>query len=106
MKKSKKQILLGGIIALVAVAALASSTLSVSAHQSGGSKAAIMETVEAGDYNAFREAAKGKRIGEVVENEGEFNRLVEAHNLKEQAREIMEEIGFEHRGNHGRHGHK
>jgi hypothetical protein len=59
-------------------------------------RAAIESAVEAGDYQAF-----AKAVGEEMSildyvNEGNFDRFQEAHNLRQQAREIMEEeLGIE-----------
>ena len=52
------------------------------------------------DFNDFVDAAEGTRLGEVIDTEAEFDRLVEAWELKEDgdregAREIMDELGLE-----------
>lgn len=75
-------------------------------------RAAIESAVEAGDYQAF-----AKAVGEEMPildhvNEGNFDRFQEAHNLRQQAHEIMEEefgiergagIGFGAGNGMGRH---
>lgn len=55
---------------------------------------AIKVALEAGDYNAWLEAVgeDSPLAGKI--NEDNFSRLVEAHNLMEQAREIFEELGI------------
>ncbi|RLC36847.1 hypothetical protein DRH27_04600 [Candidatus Falkowbacteria bacterium] len=59
---------------------------------------AVKTALDAGDYDAWIEA-----IGEdapVLEkiNSGNFNRFIEAHELREQARSIMEELGVQGEG--------
>ncbi len=61
-------------------------------------RAAVQEALNNKDYNAWVSA-----VGEdcpMLEkiNEDNFPRLVEAHELKQQAREIMEELGIEKKG--------
>ncbi|MCK4554685.1 hypothetical protein KAU19_07055 [Candidatus Parcubacteria bacterium] len=52
----------------------------------------------ANDYQAWVEAVgEDCPMAEKI-NEGNFNRLVEAHELREQARSIMEELGVEQKG--------
>jgi tripartite-type tricarboxylate transporter receptor subunit TctC len=47
------------------------------------------------DFQAFQEAIAGTSMAEVIDTQEEFNKLVEAHNLMEQARQIREELGLE-----------
>lgn len=66
---------------------------------------AIDTAVEAGDYDAFKEAVKGSPLDDIVTSEDDFQRFAEAHNLRkegdrEAAREIMEDLGFEDRDGH------
>jgi hypothetical protein len=56
---------------------------------------AIEAALEAGDYNAWLEAVGDNCPMAERINEGNFSKLMEAHNLREQARGIMEELGVE-----------
>jgi hypothetical protein len=47
-------------------------------------RAEINAAIEAGDYEAFREAALGTRIGEAITSEKEFKKLVEAKELRQE----------------------
>lgn len=74
---------------------------------------AVKEAVEDNDYDAFLEAVEGTKMADKIDSEADFDRLVEAHELREAgdregAREIMEELGFDKPGkNHrdGKRGH-
>ena len=60
----------------------------------------IKAAVDDGDYDEFVELAEGTKIGDVIENESDFEKLVEAHELREQgdregSKEIIEELCFE-----------
>jgi len=64
----------------------------------------IQNALENNDYNAWKEAAAGRRVSKEI-TEDEFSKLVEAHNLRKQgkfleAKTIMEELGL--KGRHGR----
>lgn len=66
---------------------------------------AIKAAVAADDYDAFLEAAAGTKLGEVIDTESEFDRLVEAWGLKEDgdregARAIMDDLGLERPDRH------
>ncbi len=60
---------------------------------------ATREAIEANDYAAFRIAAEGSPMLEIIDTEAEFARLVEAHALlrsgnKAGAKDIFDELGF------------
>lgn len=62
---------------------------------------AIKAAVESGDYEAFKAAIVSTPMAEVIDTEAEFNKLKEAHELKEAgdfagAKAIMEELGLNH----------
>jgi len=68
---------------------------------------AVQEALDNGDYNAWKEAV-GENCPMLEKiNEGNFSRLVEAHELRQEAKSIMEELGVEKdnfgqgRGGHG-----
>lgn len=73
---------------------------------------AVKATIEANDYEAFVTATANGPMGETINTQAEFQKLVEAHNLmesgdKEGAKAIMIELGFPQRdgeGFKGRHG--
>ena len=67
---------------------------------------AIKAAIEANDYSAFVTAAADTPFAENITSEADFARLVEAHGLMEEARTIMEELGFEGPGMMGGRGHK
>lgn len=56
---------------------------------------AMEDTLESGDYDAWQEAVGDNcpMAGEI--DEDDFSDLMEAHNFREQAREIMEEKGID-----------
>lgn len=57
-----------------------------------GNSEAVKEALDNNDYSAWKEAVGAGPMSENI-NESNFSRLVEAHNLHEQARSIMEELG-------------
>ena len=60
---------------------------------------AVKNALDAADYTAFVQAIGDTDChlsGKI--NESNFSRLVEAHQLREQARNIMEELGIEREG--------
>lgn len=71
---------------------------------------AIKAAIEAGDYEAFLEAAGDSPMAEQITSEADFEKLVEAHELMESgdrdtAKEIMHELGIAGpRGGHGNGG--
>ncbi|HEY0964718.1 MAG TPA: hypothetical protein VGE31_02900 [Candidatus Paceibacterota bacterium] len=72
---------------------------------------AMHAALEEDDYEAFREAVKGTPLAEVIDTEADFEKFVEAHELKEEgnwaeAKEILDELGVEpqHRFPGHRHG--
>ena len=71
-------------------------------------RSAIRAAVEDNDYNAFKEAVVGSPIADIVTTEDDFERFVEAHELRaegnrEEARDILEDLGFpEKQGKHGK----
>jgi hypothetical protein len=73
------------------------------------SRKAILEAIEESDYEAFKDAALGTPLIVVIDTEADFDRFVEAHELKiegkwEEARKILDELGVPPRdhfaGNH------
>lgn len=59
--------------------------------------------LEGGDYEAFVEAIAGSPLADVITSEADFEKFVEAHELRqdgdfESAQEIMDELGVEGRG--------
>lgn len=59
---------------------------------------AVQSALDNNDYNAWLEAVgEDSPMADKI-NEDNFSRLVEAHNLMQQAQEIMEEIGIERPG--------
>lgn len=56
---------------------------------------AVKEAVDNNDYDAFQDAVEGSPIAEIVDTEADFEQFVKAHDLREEAREIMEDLGFE-----------
>ena len=72
---------------------------------------AIKTAVATDDYDAFLAAADGTKLGDVIDTQSEFDRLVEAYELKEAgdkegARAIMDDLGLERpdRGERGERG--
>lgn len=68
-------------------------------------RADIKDAVEAGDYEAFKDAAEGTPLLEAIESEADFDLFVEAHELKEAgdregAKEIMDGLGIQKPGDH------
>ena len=66
--------------------------------------------LESGDYSAFLEAVADTHLAEVVDTEAEFEKFMEAHELRvsgdhEGARAIMDELGIEKKGGFGKGGH-
>ena len=66
---------------------------------------AIKEAIEDEDYEAFLEATEGSHLAEVIDTESEFERFIEAHELRqdgdhEAAKAILDELGIErpHKG--------
>lgn len=63
----------------------------------------VRDAIEAGDYEAFKDAIEGSPLADLIDNETDFNKLVEAHDLlksgdKEGAKDIFEELGLPERG--------
>lgn len=63
-------------------------------------RTAIDEAVESGDYEAFLKAIEGSPLADIVTSQDDFKLFAQAHELHEdgkhqEAREIMEELGFE-----------
>lgn len=56
---------------------------------------AVRAAIEAGDYNAWKNAVDTDAPILTKINESNFSRLVEMHNLKDQANDIREELGIE-----------
>ena len=72
---------------------------------------AITAAVEDNDYEAFQEAIDGSPIADIVTTEDDFEKFVEAHELREdgereEAREILEELGFEGKKRFGHGGQR
>ena len=63
-------------------------------HHRSGFRKAIRETLENNDYEAFLEIAEGTPLEDIIESEDDFEMFVEAYELRKEAREIMEELGF------------
>jgi hypothetical protein len=56
---------------------------------------AVISALEAGDYDAWlEEVGESHPMAEKI-NEDNFSRLVEAHEIRQEARSIMEELGIE-----------
>ena len=60
----------------------------------------IREAVESGNYVAFLDAIAGMPLEEVIDSESDFEKVIEAYELREEgdyagAREIMSELGLE-----------
>jgi len=69
---------------------------------------AMKAALEAGDFSAFKLAVEGSPIADIITTEADFTLFKEAHEHREAAAAIMEELGFpEHgeamSGRHGRH---
>ncbi len=61
---------------------------------------AVREALENNDYDAYLEVVAGSPRADLIDSTDDFEKLVEAYELreagdKEAAREIMEELGFE-----------
>lgn len=56
---------------------------------------AIEEAVDNNDYEAFQVAVEGSPMAEIVDTEEDFEQFVKVHKLRAEAREIMDELGFE-----------
>jgi len=65
----------------------------------------VQEVLLSGDYNAWydlvSENERGQKVLEVI-NEDNFDEFVEAHELMDEAKEIMEELGLEGPGGMGK----
>ena len=60
---------------------------------------AVRDAIEEEDYDAFRDAAVGSPLFDIIETEDDFKMLVEAHELmrsgdREAAKDIFEDLGF------------
>ena len=70
----------------------------------------IHEALDSNDFDAFKVAVEGSPIADIVTTQSDFELFKEAHDLKEEgefeeAKEIMEELGFEGHGHKGgKHG--
>ncbi len=69
---------------------------------------AVHAAIEAEDYDAYLDAVEGTPRADIIDSEDDFEKLVEAHELREAgdheaAREIMDELGFEKPGGKGHH---
>lgn len=67
-------------------------------NETGKSFDAVRDAIENNNYNAWKEAIGDARISEVIQNEEDFNKLVEAHNLilagkYDEAKAINDELG-------------
>lgn len=72
-----------------------------------GPRAEVRNAIETGNLAEFQEAAGESRIAKVIDTKEEFNKLVEAHQLRkegrhDEAREIMQELGIGKRHKHHR----
>lgn len=70
---------------------------------------AVKSALDAEDYDAYLDAVADTPRADLIDSEDDFEKLVEAHELREAgdregAKEIMEELGFEKPAGHG-HGH-
>lgn len=71
---------------------------------------AIREAVENEDYDSFRDLVEDDKLGQIIDTEEEFEKFVEAHDLreagdKEGARKILDELGIRPHGpQYGPHG--
>ena len=58
----------------------------------------VREAIDAGDYDAYLEAIAGlevtPKMAEAIENQDDFNKLVEIHEHKESIGELSEELGL------------
>lgn len=59
----------------------------------------MSQLIEDNDYEAFKDIVSGTRMADLVDNQYKFDQLVKAHDLRqrgdlEEAREIMESVGF------------
>ena len=68
-------------------------------------RSAVDEAVKAKDFAAFVEAVEGSPLKDIVTTEADFNLFVEAHELREagereEAKKIMEELGFPEKMGH------
>ena len=71
----------------------------------GGFNNLGLEAIESGDFDAWKETVGETRMGELIETEEDFQKLIEAHNLLQEgdyegAQEIKEKLGFELRNDH------
>ncbi|MBD3300002.1 MAG: hypothetical protein GF347_01495 [Candidatus Moranbacteria bacterium] len=55
----------------------------------------MKEVLESGSYEKFKSILEGDKVLELIDSEEKFNRLLEAHKLRKEADQIMEELGFE-----------
>ena len=66
----------------------------------------VQEVLLSGDYNAWHDLVsqneRGQNVLEVI-NEDNFDEFVEAHELMDEAKEIMEELGLEGPEGMGKH---
>ncbi len=68
--------------------------------------AEVSDALESKDYGAFQAATSEGKLSQNITTEADFLRLAEAHELridgdKEGAKEIMKELGIEHKGKRG-----
>ena len=63
---------------------------------------AIKAAVESGDYETWASLASDEML-EVISTEDDFNTLVEAHNMIQEGREIMEDLGVPKPPKRGQH---
>lgn len=55
---------------------------------------AMEAALEDDDYDAFKEAIEGSPLADIITSEADFALFKEAHEHREAARDIMEELGF------------
>lgn len=61
---------------------------------------AMHQALEDGDYEAFKAAVEGSPLAEVIDTEADFQKFIEAHELRKEgkwneAKEILDELGVE-----------
>jgi hypothetical protein len=60
----------------------------------GANREQMQKVLDSGDYERFKSTFEGDRILETIDSEEKFNKLLKAHQLRQEARSIMQELGL------------
>ncbi len=104
-KKYRKRVMIGGALGVVSLA----TTGIANAHLGNNpeTRQAVKAAFEAKNYNAFMEAAKDTKIIEKIDTQEKFDKVIEAHVLREAgdlegAKAIKQELGLDGHGHRGK----